>query len=47
VVPVAVGGGKRALPEQLRAELELLDERPFRDGTVHLRYALGGSTPDR
>ncbi|MFL6006119.1 MAG: dihydrofolate reductase family protein [Gaiellaceae bacterium] len=37
LVPVVVGGGKRALPE-LRVHLELLDERRFRNGTVYLRY---------
>jgi len=37
LVPVVVGGGKRALPE-LRVNLELLDERTFRNGTVYLRY---------
>jgi dihydrofolate reductase len=36
--PVLVGGGKRALPDQVRAQLELLDERRFRNGVVHLRY---------
>lgn len=36
--PVVVGGGKRALPEGVRLELELLDERRFTDGVVHLHY---------
>jgi dihydrofolate reductase len=36
--PILVGGGKRALPNQFRAQLELLDERRFRNGVVHLRY---------
>jgi dihydrofolate reductase len=36
--PVLVGGGKRALPEELQAQLELLEERAFRNGVVHLRY---------
>ena len=40
VVPVAVGGGKRWLPADLRLELELLDERRFTRGTVFLRYAV-------
>ena len=40
VVPVVVGGGKRALPE-LRVDLELADERRFRNGTVYLRYYTG------
>ena len=36
--PVLVGGGKPALPAGVRAGLELLDERRFRGGAVHLRY---------
>ena len=36
--PIAVGGGKRALPDDVRAQLELLDERRFRNGFVHLHY---------
>jgi dihydrofolate reductase len=36
--PVLVGGGKRALPDGVRAQLELLDERRFRSGVVHLHY---------
>lgn len=36
--PIVVGGGKRALPENVRAQLELLDERRFRNGVVHLHY---------
>jgi dihydrofolate reductase len=42
LTPVIVGGGKRALPDGLRASLELLDERRFRRGVVHLRYRLHG-----
>jgi len=38
--PIVVGGGKRALPD-IRAQLELLDERRFRNGVVHLRYRVG------
>jgi dihydrofolate reductase len=36
--PIVVGGGKRALPDDVRAQLELLAERRFRSGVVHLRY---------
>ena len=36
--PTVVGGGKRALPANVRAQLELLDERRFRSGVVHLHY---------
>ena len=38
LVPVLVGGGKRALPSDVRTELELLDERRFASGAVFLRY---------
>jgi dihydrofolate reductase len=38
LVPVLVGGGKRALPAGVHAELELLDERRFRSGVVYLHY---------
>jgi dihydrofolate reductase len=38
VWPIVVGGGKPGLPAGLRTELELLDERRFRNGVVHLRY---------
>jgi dihydrofolate reductase len=38
VCPIVVGGGKRALPDNVRAQLELLDERRFRNGVVHLHY---------
>jgi dihydrofolate reductase len=36
--PIVVGGGKRALPDNVRARLELVDERRFRNGVVHLHY---------
>ncbi len=36
--PVLVGGGKRALPAGVNAQLELLDERRFRSGFVYLHY---------
>ena len=38
VVPVLVGGGTRALPDGVRDDLDLLDERRFANGTVYLRY---------
>lgn len=41
VSPVVVGGGTRALPDGLRIELDLLDERRFGNGVVHLRYGAG------
>jgi dihydrofolate reductase len=36
--PVVVGGGKRALPDGVRVDLELLGERRFGNGVVHLHY---------
>ena len=39
VAPVVVGGGKRWLPDGVRLELTLLDERRFAGGMVFLRYA--------
>jgi dihydrofolate reductase len=38
VTPIVVGGGKRSLPNHVRLELELLDERRFGSGAVHLHY---------
>jgi dihydrofolate reductase len=38
--PVLVGGGKRALPDNVRARLELLDEHRFKGGVVHLHYGV-------
>ncbi|WP_431930439.1 dihydrofolate reductase family protein [Micromonospora sp. RP3T] len=38
VLPVAVGGGKPGLPTGMRTDLDLVDERRFRNGVVHLRY---------
>lgn len=41
LVPIIVGGGKPSLPDAVRLELELLDERRFSNGTVYLRYRAG------
>jgi dihydrofolate reductase len=38
-VPIVVGGGNQALPDHVRVQLELLDERRFGNGVVHRRYA--------
>jgi dihydrofolate reductase len=38
LVPIVVGGGKRALPSGVRSDLELLDTRRFASGAVYLRY---------
>ena len=36
--PVLVGGGKPALPRDMRVDFELIDERRFTNGVVYLRY---------
>jgi dihydrofolate reductase len=36
--PIVVGGGTRSLPNDVRVKLELLDERRFGNGVVHLHY---------
>jgi dihydrofolate reductase len=36
--PIVVGGGKQSLPDNVRLQLELLDERRFGNGVVHLHY---------
>ena len=43
-VPAIVGGGTRALPDLVRLDLALVDERRFANGTVYLCYraALAG-----
>ena len=36
--PILVGGGTRALPDDVRVPLELVDERRFGNGVVFVRY---------
>jgi dihydrofolate reductase len=36
--PIVVGGGNPSLPDGVRWRLELLDERRFANGVVHLHY---------
>jgi dihydrofolate reductase len=38
ITPVVVGGGTQSLPSDVRLKLELLDERRFDNGVVHLHY---------
>jgi dihydrofolate reductase len=38
--PVIVGGGTRFLPDDVRVDLELLDEHRFSNGVVFVRYGL-------
>ena len=39
--PIVVGGGKQSLPDDVRVKLELLDERRFGNGVVHIHYRTG------
>jgi dihydrofolate reductase len=41
VAPVIVGGGTRWLPDDVRIDLELLEERRFGNGTAYLHYRTG------
>jgi dihydrofolate reductase len=38
LAPIIVGGGKRSFPNDVRLKLQLLDERRFGNGMVHLHY---------
>ena len=38
IAPVVVGGGIASLPANVHLKLELLDERRFKSGFVHLHY---------
>jgi dihydrofolate reductase len=38
VNPIVVGSGSPSLPDDVRVELELLDERRFHNGVVYLHY---------
>ncbi len=40
ISPVIVGGGTRALPTGARVQLELLGQRRFGNGAVHLHYGV-------
>ncbi len=42
VVPVVVGGGLRCLPEGIRLDLQLVDQRRFDNGTVYMSYRPAG-----
>jgi len=41
VTPIVVGGGKQSFPANVRLNLELLGERRFGNGVVHLHYRTG------
>jgi len=38
VAPVVIGGGNKSLPDGVRIKLDLIDQRAFRSGVVHLHY---------
>ena len=38
ITPIIVGGGKQSLPDDVKLELELLEEQRFDNGMVFLRY---------
>jgi len=38
LTPIVVGGGQQSLPDNVRLKLELLSERRFDHGVVHLHY---------
>jgi dihydrofolate reductase len=41
VTPIVIGAGKQSLPDNVRLKLELLDERRFANGVIHLHYRTG------
>jgi len=44
ICPVVIGGGKRYFPSGVRLDLELVEERRFRNGDIFLRYAVRGQS---
>jgi dihydrofolate reductase len=43
--PIVVGGGKPALPDHVWTELELIGERRFQGGVVHVGYRVTAAAP--
>jgi hypothetical protein len=41
---VVISGGKRYFPSGMRLDLELVEERRFRNGEIFLRYAIRGQS---
>jgi dihydrofolate reductase len=41
LAPIVIGGGTQCLPHDVRLKLELLGERRFGNGMVHLHYRTG------
>ena len=44
-LPAIVGGGVPFFPNDVRVDLELLDERRFGNGVVYLRYGVKNDAP--
>lgn len=44
ICPVVIGGGKRYFPSGVHLDLELIEERRFRNGDLFLRYAVRGQS---
>jgi len=42
VCPIVVGGGKRALPDDVHVQLELLGQRRFSSGVLAVHYRVSG-----
>jgi dihydrofolate reductase len=42
VNPIVIGSGNPALPSNVRVMLELLDQKRFSNGVVHLHYSVAG-----
>ena len=40
ITPMIVGGGKQSLPNDVRLQLELLNEHRFASGVVHVHYGI-------
>ena len=40
MLPIILGGRKRAIPDDVRSDLELLDMRRFASGAIYLSYSL-------
>ena len=47
ITPIVVCGGKPSLPNNVRVNLELLDERRFGNGVVYLRCRLHAAIDTR
>ena len=44
IAPIILGGGKPSLPDNVQLDLELLEERRFGNGVVHLGYRISRGT---